>query len=335
LQRPYSDRQKPDTLPAKSDSGVAGRAPIHREALVNSVIVVGSLNIDHVVHAPRHPEIGETILGSDFRTFFGGKGANQAVAASRSGASVSMVGKVGADNMGDTILNNLLKEGIDLTYLQRDQGAATGVAQIVVDDLGRNTIVVAPGANGLVTAEDIQLAQLAFSDASVLVLQLEIPLEAVETAVQLGVENNLIILLNPSPAQPLRPTLLRQVDYLVLNQSEVKLLSGKDELQAAIHQLQEWGSKTILVTLGEDGVLLIEGQTQMHLKAYAVKAVDTVGAGDAFVGAFAARVAAGATPIEAARAGNAAGALAITQPGAQSSLPYSEEIELLLEIDQT
>jgi ribokinase len=120
-----------------------------------------------------------------------------------------------------------------------------------------------------------------------------------------------------------------------LNQSEVKLLSGKDELQAAIHQLQEWGSKTILVTLGEDGVLLIEGQTQMHLKAYAVKAVDTVGAGDAFVGAFAARVAAGATPIEAARAGNAAGALAITRPGAQSSLPYSEEIELLLEIDQT
>jgi ribokinase len=299
---------------------------------MNSVIVVGSLNIDHVVHAPRHPEIGETILGSDFRTFFGGKGANQAVAASRCGAPVTMVGRVGADALGDAILQNLHGEGIDLSYLQRDSDAATGVAQIVVDEQGRNTIVVAPGANSRVTAEDIHLAEPAFTPGSVLVLQMEIPLEAVEAAIQMGVDHGLTVVLNPAPAQPLRPVLLRQVDYLILNQSELKLLSGEDESQAAIRRLLEWGCRTILVTLGEDGALLVEGQTQMHLKAYQVKAVDTVGAGDAFVGAFAAGIAAGKSSLEAAAAGNAAGALAVTKNGAQTSLPYSEEIELLLGI---
>jgi ribokinase len=300
---------------------------------MNSVIVVGSLNIDHVVHAPRHPEIGETILGSDFRTFFGGKGANQAVAASRCGASVAIVGRVGADALGDAILQNLHAEGIDLAYVQRDSEAATGVAQIVVDDQGRNTIVVAPGANSRVTAEDIHLAQPAFTPGSVLVIQMEIPLEAVEAAIQMGVEHKLTVVLNPAPAQPLRPVLLRQVDYLVLNQGELRLLSGDDESQAAIRRLLEWGCRTILVTLGEDGALLVEGQTQMHLKAYPVKAVDTVGAGDAFVGAFAASIAAGKSSLEAAAAGNAAGALAVTKNGAQSSLPYGEEIELLLGIE--
>jgi ribokinase len=298
--------------------------------ITNSVIVVGSLNIDHVVHAPRHPEIGETILGDDFHTFFGGKGANQAVAASRCGAPVTMVGRVGADALGDAILSNLLNEGLDLTYLQRDAEAATGVAQIVVDDQGRNTIVVAPGANGRLAAPDVRLAQPAFIPGSVLILQLEIPLEAVETAIQMGADNKLIVVLNPAPAQELRPVLLQQVDYLILNESELMLLSGEAERQAAIRQLQDWGCRTILVTLGEDGALLVEGQTQMHLEAYPVKAVDTVGAGDAFVGAFAAGIAKGRTPLDAANMGNAAGALAVTRHGAQSSLPYSEEIDLLL-----
>jgi ribokinase len=297
-------------------------------ARMNSIIVAGSLNIDHVVHAPRHPDIGETILGSDFRTYFGGKGANQAVAASRCGTPVTMVGKVGADALGDAILQNLLNEGIHIKYVQRTTEEATGVAQIVVDDQGQNTIVVAPGANGCVTAEDIRQAKEVFSEAGVLVLQLEIPLEAVETAIQMGVENNAIVVLNPAPAQPLRPVVLSQVDYLILNQSELRLLSGDDDHQMAIRKLQDWGCRTIVVTLGDDGALLVEGQTQNHLKPYAVKAVDTVGAGDAFVGAFAAAIAQGATPLQAAQWGNAAGALAVTKPGAQSSLPYGEEIEI-------
>jgi ribokinase len=300
---------------------------------MNSVIVVGSLNIDHVVHAPRHPEIGETILGSDFRTFFGGKGANQAVAASRCGAPVTMIGRVGADALGDSILQNLHHEGIDLAYLQRDGDAATGIAQIVVDDAGRNTIVVAPGANSRVTAQDVRLAEAAFTPGSILVAQLEIPLEAVEAAIQMGVDHRLRVVLNPAPAQPLRSVLLRQVDTLILNQNELKLLSGEDDSQRAIHRLQEWGCRTILVTLGEKGVLLVEGQTQLHLEPYVVKAVDSVGAGDAFVGAFTASLAEGRKPLEAAIRGNAAGALAVTRPGAQSSLPYAEEIELLVGIN--
>jgi ribokinase len=207
------------------------------------------------------------------------------------------------------------------------------VAQIVVDDQGRNTIVVAPGANSRVTAEDIHLAEPAFTPGSVLVLQMEIPLEAVEAAIQMGVDHRMTVVLNPAPAQPLRPVLLQQVDYLILNQNELKLLSGEDDSQTAIHGLQEWGCRTILVTLGEDGALLVEGQTQIHLKAFQVKVVDTVGAGDAFVGAFAASIAAGKSPLDAAAAGNAAGALAVTKNGAQSSLPYGEEIEMLLGIN--
>ena len=176
------------------------------------VIVAGSLNIDQVVHAPRHPEIGETILGSDFRTFFGGKGANQAVAASRCGAPVTMIGRVGADALGDAILQNLNQEGIDLAYLRRDSEAATGVAQIVVDEPGaiRSWSPRAPMATLL--RRTCTWRKPAFTPAGVLVIQLEIPLEAVEAAIQMAVEHNLTIILNPAPAQPLRPVLLRQVD---------------------------------------------------------------------------------------------------------------------------
>ena len=302
---------------------------------MGSILVIGSSNTDMVVKTSNFPTPGQTVLGGEFFMFPGGKGANQAVAASRCGAPVTMVGRVGADALGDSILQNLLNEGIDLAYLQRDVDAATGVAQIVVDDQGRNTIVVAPGANGRLTAQDVQRAKPAFVPASVLVVQLEIPLEAVETAIQMGNENKLIIVLNPAPAQELRPVLLRQVDYLILNQSELRLLSGESELQMAIRKLLDWDCNTILVTLGEDGTLLVDGQTQMHLKAYPVQAVDTVGAGDAFVGAFAASIAEGSPPLEAAMLGNAAGALAVTRAGAQSSLPYSEEIQLLRAINRT
>jgi ribokinase len=299
----------------------------------SSIVVVGSLNMDQVVHAPRHPHIGETILGSEYRTFFGGKGANQAVAASRCGASVTMVGRVGTDAFGDAIFENLKHEGVELTYLRRDAQAATGVAVIVVDDKGDNTIVVAPGANANVTAQDVQSALPAFSHASVLVLQLEIPLPAVETAIHAGSELRMQVILNPAPAQSLSPELVQQVDYLILNQNELRILSSNDELQPAIRRLKSMGASKILLTLGEDGVMLDDDKTQVHLPAYPVKAIATVGAGDAFVGAFAAAIAQGATSLEAARWGNAAGALAVTRPGAQSSLPYGEEIDLLQSIN--
>lgn len=294
-----------------------------------AIIVVGSLNMDQVVHAPRHPEIGETLLGSDFRTFFGGKGANQAVAASRCGAAVRMVGRVGSDGFGDAILDNLKNEGVELTYVQRDAQASTGVALIVVDDQGRNTIVVAPGANACVTPNDVQAAQPAFEQAGVLVVQLEIPLPAVETALAVAHKFGLRVALNAAPAQQLPLEDYSMIEYLIVNRLELSLLSDETEIEAGIRQLRNWGARTIIVTLGEGGVLVHEAASEIHLPAYTVKVVDTVGAGDAFVGAFAAAIAQGATTGEAAQWGNAAGALAVTKPGAQNSLPYGEEIELL------
>jgi len=293
----------------------------------SSIVVVGSLNMDQVVHAPRHPEIGETILGNDFHTFFGGKGANQAVAASRCGAQVTMVGRVGADAFGDAILENLKNEGVELTNLRREAQTATGVALIVVDDQGRNTIVVAPGANACVTPQDIHSAQPAFTEASVIVLQLEIPLPAVEEAITIGRRYRKKVVLNAAPARKLPLDTYNQVDYLIINRSELALLSGETSIEAGLKQLINWGGQTILVTLGEHGVLIHEGSSQILLSAYKVKAVDTVGAGDAFVGAFTTAITQGTTTEEAANWGNAAGALAVTRSGAQSSLPYREEIE--------
>ncbi len=297
--------------------------------MIPSIVVVGSLNMDQVVHAPRHPEIGETILGSDFRTYFGGKGANQAVAASRCGASVMMVGRVGSDAFGDAILANLKNEGIELTYLQRDEQSPTGVALIVVDDQGNNTIVVAPGANACVTPQDVQAAQPAFEQASLLVMQLEIPLPAVDAALAVAHKFRLKVALNAAPARQLPIDFYNRIDYLIVNRNELSLLTGMTKIDAGVRQLKKWGARTVLVTLGEGGVQVHEAASEIHLPAYAVKVVDTVGAGDAFVGAFAAAIAQGATTREAAKWGNAAGALAVTRPGAQNSLPYGEEIELL------
>ena len=285
--------------------------------------------MDQVVHAPRHPEIGETILGSDFRTFFGGKGANQAVAASRCGVSVMMVGRVGSDAFGDAILDNLKNEGIEHTYVQREAQTPTGVALIVVDDQGNNTIVVAPGANACVTPQDVQAAQPAFEQASLLVMQLEIPLPAVDAALAVAHKYGLRVALNAAPAQLLPLEDYNLIEFLIVNRKELSLLSGETEIEAGVRQLTKWGARTVIITLGEGGVQVHETASEIHLPAYAVKVVDTVGAGDGFVGAFAAAIAQGATTREAAQWGNAAGALAVTRPGAQSSLPYGEEIELL------
>jgi ribokinase len=296
---------------------------------MNSVIVVGSLNIDQVVRTPRHPKIGETILGDDFRTFFGGKGANQAVAASRCGTAVTMVGKVGSDAFGDAILENLKNEGISLPFVRRDAQAPTGVAFIIVDDDGQNTIVVAPGANACVTPQDVQDAQPVFTESDLVVMQLEIPQPAVETALALAYDSGIRTILNAAPAAELPLSFYKQIDTLIVNQSELALLSCESTLDAGIKQLVSRGAKNILVTLGGEGVLIHEPTSETLLPAYRLKVVDTVGAGDAFVGAFSSAIAQGATTLEAAEWGNAAGALAVTRPGAQNSLPYGEEIELL------
>ncbi len=292
-----------------------------------SVVVVGSLNMDLVIRAPRHPQPGETILGGEFSTFPGGKGANQAVAAARLGAMSTLVGRVGNDAFGDSLLDTLAQDGVNTTLVRRDARAPTGVALITVDEAGQNTIVVASGANGQLAPEDIGTAEAAIKETRVVVLQLEIPLPTVQRTIDLARKYGALVVLNPAPAQPLESKLLAGVDYLVPNQSELRLLTGLDDTAAGAKELREAGVKNVIVTLGEAGVAGFTEGGEFQLAAHEVQVVDTVAAGDAFVGALAVALMEGRTAREAARWGNAAGALAVMHEGAQPSLPRRAEVE--------
>jgi ribokinase len=294
--------------------------------VTDKIVVVGSLNMDLVVHAPRHPQPGETILGSEFHTFPGGKGANQAVAAARLGGQVRMIGLVGQDDFGDALLQTLASDGVDAEHVLRHASAATGVALITVDAAGQNTIVVASGANGRLTPGDVSAAEDAFRGASLLLVQLESPLPAVGRALELARRHGLRTVLNPAPAQPLELALLARVDYLVPNETELALLTGIDARREALRELHRWGVGRVIVTLGECGVLIAEDGGELHLPAYHVVPVDTTAAGDAFVGAFAVALTEGRSVDKAAVWANAAGALAVTRLGAQPSLPTRAEL---------
>jgi ribokinase len=295
-----------------------------------AIVVVGSLNMDLVVRTPRHPEVGETILGTDFQTFPGGKGANQAVSAARLGGQVRMIGKVGADAFGEALLQTVTRDGVDATYIQRDPQVATGVALITVNDLGQNNIVVVPGANARLQGSDVLQAEAAFEGAGVLLLQFEIPLPAVRQAITLARKHGVQVVLNPAPAQELEGRFLASVDYLIPNQNELALLAGVDDTDSAAGMLRDLGVRHLIVTLGNDGVLVVEDHHPAHLAAHPVDVVDTTAAGDAFVGAFAVALTEGKGTRAAAAWGNAAGAISVTRPGAQPSLPYRAELESFL-----
>ncbi|HEY54396.1 MAG TPA: ribokinase [Caldilineae bacterium] len=291
------------------------------------IVIVGSLNMDLVVRTPHMPAPGETVLGGNFQTIPGGKGANQAVAAARLGARVSMVGRVGADAFGTALLANLQVEGVDVRHVLADTTAASGVALITVDESGQNSIVVASGANWRLTVDDVQ-ATLAEIDAfDVLVMQLESPLPVVEAAAKLARERGARVALNPAPARALPTSLLAQTDVLIPNESETSLLTGLpveslSQAEEAARALLEQGVGAVVLTLGSRGALVVEpGQEAVHLPPHAVEVVDTTAAGDAFVAGLATRWGEGADLVEAARWGNAAGALAVTKVGAQPSAP--------------
>ncbi len=299
------------------------------------IAVVGSLNMDLVIRTPRFPGPGETIIGSAFHTIPGGKGANQAAAAAKLGARVSMVGRVGDDAFGAQQLANLSQLGIDVSHVRRDSKAATGVALIVLDEQGQNSIILAPGANMRLTLADLEVAEEALASAAILVLQLEIPQEVVEQAIKVARAHGVIVLLNPAPARRLPPTLLSQVDVLIPNESETALLTGTevDDIESARRaaaRLRAAGVGTVILTLGGRGALLLEGQKATHVPGYRVDVVDTTAAGDAFVGGFAVALAEGQDLAEAVRFANAAGALAVTKLGAQPSLPTRSEVEAFL-----
>jgi ribokinase len=293
--------------------------------------------MDLVVRSPRIPVPGETIIGSNFQTLPGGKGANQAVAAARLGAQVSMVGRIGHDAFSGALQNNLIGNNVDCTYVVRDPESATGVALITVDDAAQNTIVVASGANMQLTPADVTAAESVIASATVLLLQLESPLETVLRAAELARSHGVKVILNPAPApaEPLPAQLLSLVDIIIPNETETSLLTGLPvendaQTRIAAATLRELGVGTVILTLGERGSLLAS-QTETKLyPAFKVSSVDTTAAGDAFVGGFGTALAEGNSLADAIIWGNAAGALAATQFGAQPSLPLRETVEALL-----
>ena len=301
------------------------------------IVVVGSLNMDLVVRSPRIPVPGETIIGRNFQTLPGGKGANQAVAAARLGAHVSMVGRVGHDAFADALLHNLAVNHVDCTYVVRDPESATGVALITVDDVAQNTIVVASGANMRLSPTDVAAAESTLAAADVLLLQLESPLETVLRAAEIAQSHGVKVILNPAPApaEPLPPQLLSLVDIIIPNETETSLLTGlpvENDAQTRIAAvaLREMGVGTVILTLGARGALLAS-QTETKLySTFKISAIDTTAAGDAFVGGLGTALAEGKSLADALCWGNAAGALAATQLGAQPSLPTREALENML-----
>ena len=297
------------------------------------IVVIGSLNADLVVRAPRFPRPGETLQGEDLVTIPGGKGANQAVAAARLGAQVAMVGCVGADQFGAMLIENLKRNGVDTRRVRRDGAAATGSAMIVVDAHAQNSIIVSPGANGRVRQDD--LGPEALAGARLLILQFEIPMEAVAHAARLARQQRVRVILNPAPAREMPEELLRSVHVIVPNETELARLAGRDvkgraALESAARSLVERGASNVVVTLGGRGALIVTRLGRKYVPAYKVKPVDTTGAGDAFIGGMAFALAGRKSLQDAVQYGCACGALATTRFGAQPSLPTAEEVRQLM-----
>jgi ribokinase len=306
------------------------------------ICVVGSVNMDLVVRAPRIPTPGETVMGRSFETYAGGKGANQAVAAARLGGSVVLLGCIGNESHGQQLAQLLHQEGIDLSrMLQRRDKTPTGVALIIVDDNGENTIVVAPGANATLTAKDIEDSRDVIESCDVLLLQLEVPIEAVAAAAKIARDAGRAVILNPSPALPQAREVLRMCDLLIVNRTEAATLGGLEpytEPGRLALRLGEIGPATIVLTLGAQGAIVAHKGRPKRVPTLSVKAVDAVGAGDAFAGAMAVAYAAvhqaskTRSPDEfrllekALSMASAAGALAAEKPGAISSLPRLEQV---------
>jgi ribokinase len=306
----------------------------------NLILVVGSLNMDQVVHVPRPPVLGETLLGAgSLKLVPGGKGANQAVSMARLGAPVAMAGRVGADPFGEQLLKALMADKIDTGLVAIDQQEASGVAFIFLTPDGDNAIIVASGANMCVGQDRVQLANIfeAIARARALVLQLEIPLETVIRLIAAGHDAGIPVVLNLAPAQPLAWEVLRQLQVLIVNEIEAGLLSdtqidNQEDARIAATALHQQGIPQIVITLGARGAVLARddgiGNTQIiYQPAPRVNVIDTTAAGDCFVGAFTVALTEGQNPEDALRFAVYASALKVTKFGAQSGLPTRAEVE--------
>lgn len=297
------------------------------------IFVAGSINLDITLQVDRRPKLGETIVGNDVSFGLGGKGANQAVAAARLEAPVQMVGCVGEDNFGDVLVERLSEEALSLEHVHRVEDTPSGMALITVDADSENSIVIIPGANATVTPADATAISPEAGDVAV--SQFEIPQPTIHAFFQHASDAGATTVLNPAPAEAFEEPILPLVDYLIVNETEALFYSDEDEslpitdLEATCADLRAHDQQTIVVTLGDDGVFASTPTETITLDPYAVDPVDTTGAGDAFVGAFATAISEG-VPLEDALAfANAAGAAATTSMGASPSLPTREDIQAL------
>ena len=295
------------------------------------VLVVGSLNMDLVTRAPRLPVPGETLSGTAFTTVPGGKGANQAVASARLGARTAMIGCVGDDAFGAQLTEGLRADGVDTSGVRVAAATASGVALIVVDEQGRNGIVVVPGANGLLSPADVERQRALLVAARLVVLQLETPLPTVLHAARTARALGRTVVLNPAPARPLPPELLACADFLVPNEVEAAALSGLpvrsvSEAVAAAERLRGTREACVLVTLGERGVVAATPDGPRHHPARPVEAVDSTAAGDTFIGGLCAALVSGRTLSDAIADAQEAAAISVTRPGAQPSIPFAHEV---------
>jgi ribokinase len=303
---------------------------------MSKILVVGSINMDMVVRTAHMPAPGETVLGWDFKTIPGGKGANQAVGISRLGGQVVMIGKLGRDEFGQTLRDTLHKEQIDVSHIRFSDDAPNGIALITLDGAGQNCIVVASGANMALTPEEVIESWQQIKPVDVVVTQLEIPVGCVMAAAKVAKEAGAKVILIPAPAQDLPDELLSRVDILVPNESELELLTAEkicheQQAEAAARRMLEKGVGQVVLTLGSRGALVVEREkVAIKLSPYQVDVVDTTAAGDAFVAGLAFKVAEGAPLLDATNFGNAAGALAVTQLGAQPAMPTLKKVENLL-----
>ena len=304
---------------------------------MKKILVVGSSNTDLVLKVPEIPRPGETILGSEFLTTPGGKGANQAVAAARAGGMVTFIAAVGDDDYGRNALAGYRLDGIDTSRIKVCRNVPSGIALINVSSAGENAIAVAPGANHHLEPGDIRAAEEAFREAGILLVQLEIPYETVHEAVRIAAAHRLLVILNPAPAGNLPGELLRGVDILTPNETEALQLSGiaagsDADAAEACNRLHELGIKKVILTMGEKGAFISDPENRIREKVagFSVKAVDTTAAGDVFNGALAVALNGGRGLIDCARFAHAAAALSVGRAGAQASIPSRGEIDRFL-----
>lgn len=303
--------------------------------MTKKLIVLGSINADYVLNLAQFPRPGETLSGSQYQVAFGGKGANQAVAAGRSGANIQFIAAVGDDEIGQKMCRQFKEDGIDTRSIETCQSEKTGVALIFVNGQGENMIGIYPGANAAVSVESVKKYQQDMIDADAILMQLETPLDTIMAAAQLAKQHGTQVILNPAPARELPDALLKCVDIITPNETEAEALTGiavKDEASAnqAAQALHQKGISLVIITLGSRGAWVSENGHGELIAGFKVNAVDTVAAGDTFNGMLVTMLLEGLPLKQAVRYGHAAAAIAVSRPGAQPSVPWRKEVDEFL-----